>query len=1036
MIKRSLAVVLLAMISLISSAQTTFPYNGVRPKEVDVYAIVGATVYTTPDSKIDNATILVKNGAIEAVGDDLRIPPNAQVIDAKGKTIYASFIDLDSEYGMSKSQQTEGGPRMRGGSQMESSRKGAFGWNDAIKAEVSAANLFVPDEEAAKDLRQAGFGAVLSFSHDGIVRGSSCLVALGGKANKSLLLPSVGAHLSFNKGSSKQDYPSSLMGSIALLRQTYLDAKWYASGGNALESNLSLAAFNNLMKLPVFFEGLEKWSVLRADKIGDEFGQQFIIRAGNDSYQRIAEIKATNARLIVPLDFPEAYDLSDPLVSRMVELNELMHWEQAPFNCQRLFDAKIPFTITSASLNDRSVFLKNLRKAVQCGLPKAEALRALTVTPASWVGMEGKLGVIQQGATANFLVVKGDIFDEGVVTENWIQGERFILDQSAALAWNKSYTLKLPKHEYALKVTMDEGVKVKASTDIVKVNKEGKTDTTAVSLKVRAEGTLLTLTFQPEDDYYKGIIRMAGQAGDMKKISGMGEMPDGSLFEWTLLATNDSLAAGNTKRKEENGTTPTAANVSYPFTAFGRSALPKQENVLIKNATIWTCESEGIIEEGQVLIANGKIAAVGKVVDASKFPGIRIIDARGKHVTPGIIDEHSHIAVASVNEGTQASSAEVQEASVLWPEDIDIYRQLAGGVTAAQLLHGSANPIGGQSALIKLRWGQNAEGMLIDGAPGFIKFALGENVKQSNWGDQARERFPQTRMGVEQVYYDHFIRAKEYIAQRSSALALGKGKTVASPLFRRDLEMEAIAEILEKKRFITCHSYVQSEINMLMHVADSMGFSVNTFTHILEGYKVADKMKAHGANASTFSDWWAYKMEVQDAIPYNGALMWQQGLNVGFNSDNAEMAARLNQEAAKAVKYGNVPEQEALKFVTLNPAKMLHLDHRMGSLKVGKDADVVVWSAHPLSIYAQAEQTFIDGACFYSMEEDKQLQSAMQAERARLIQKMMASDGGAEGKQKPRFKEKRHFHCDTLDETSLGVDFQNSERQENEEHHH
>ena len=318
--------------------------------------------------------------------------------------------------------------------------------------------------------------------------------------------------------------------------------------------------------------------------------------------------------------------------------------------------------------------------------------------------------------------------------------------------------------------------------------------------------------------------------------------------------------------------------------------------------------------------------------------------------------------------------------------------------------------------MIKLRWGRSPEEMKIEGADGYIKFALGENVKQANHGDKSIIRFPQTRMGVEQTFYDAFIRAKEYQLnwnKFNKPLAKGKEKT-AYP--RKDLELEALVEILNEKRFITCHSYVQSEINMLMHIGDSMGFKINTFTHILEGYKVADKMKAHGVGSSTFADWWTYKFEVNDAIPYNAAMLNQMGIITAINSDDAEMGRRLNQEAAKTVKYGNVSEEDALKMVTLNAAKLLHLDNKMGSIKAGKDADLVLWSDHPLSIYAKAEKTFVDGICYFDREQDLILRDEIRRERSRIIQKMIKAKKEGEETQKPKAKNQKLYHCDTIEE--------------------
>jgi imidazolonepropionase-like amidohydrolase len=431
---------------------------------------------------------------------------------------------------------------------------------------------------------------------------------------------------------------------------------------------------------------------------------------------------------------------------------------------------------------------------------------------------------------------------------------------------------------------------------------------------------------------------------------------------------------------------------------YGYRQLPKQEEVLFKNATVWTGEAEGILQNTDVLVRDGKIARVGQNLSAGRA---RVVDATGKHLTAGIIDEHSHIAGLAINEAGHNSSAEVKMADVLDPEDINIYRNLGGGVTTVQLLHGSANPIGGRSAIFKLKWGESADKMLYTDMPKFIKFALGENVKQSNW--QSFNRFPQTRMGVEQVFTNYFQRAKEYQAMKDS------GKP-----YRYDEEMEVLAEILRGERFISCHSYVQSEINMLMKVADKMGFKVNTFTHILEGYKVADKMAEHGVGGSTFSDWWAYKYEVKDAIPYNAAIMHSQGVTVAINSDDREMSRRLNQEAAKTIKYGGLSEEEAWKTVTLNPAKLLHIDDRVGSIKEGKDADLVLWTGHPLSVYSVAEATYIEGVPYFSREQDDQIRRQMAEERSQLIRMMLEEKAGGASLRSPRQRQKQVFHCNSL----------------------
>ncbi len=360
-----------------------------------------------------------------------------------------------------------------------------------------------------------------------------------------------------------------------------------------------------------------------------------------------------------------------------------------------------------------------------------------------------------------------------------------------------------------------------------------------------------------------------------------------------------------------------------------------------------------------------------------------VVDASGMHITPGLIDCHSHIATdGGVNESSQAITCEVRIGDFIDANDIQIYRQLAGGVTCINVLHGSSNPIGGQNQVLKLRWGEPYQKLKMHEAPSGVKFALGENVKQSYL--ESSTRYPQSRMGVEQIIRDAFIAAREYDDEWN------RWKTQHDvPLPRRDLEMEALSEIIRGERLVHCHSYRQDEILALLRLCEEFGLQVATLQHILEGYKVADVMAKHGAMASSFADWWAYKIEVYDAIPYNGSLMHRAGVNVSFNSDDSELARHLNHEAAKAVKYGNIPPDEALKFVTLNPAKQLRISDWVGSLEPGKQADFVIWNGPPLSPMSRCEQTWIDGRCYFDIDADRELRDTNRQLKAKLIQKIL-----------------------------------------------
>jgi imidazolonepropionase-like amidohydrolase len=414
------------------------------------------------------------------------------------------------------------------------------------------------------------------------------------------------------------------------------------------------------------------------------------------------------------------------------------------------------------------------------------------------------------------------------------------------------------------------------------------------------------------------------------------------------------------------------------------SQAQRAPETLIRNATVLTV-TRGTLTNTDVLLRDGKIAAVGKNLTASA--NARIIDGTGKFVMPGIIDCHSHSMLDTINEGTLAVTSMVRTSDVLNPTDIDLYRELAGGVTTLNLLHGSANPIGGLNTVVKIKYGRPAADFIFPGAMPGIKFALGENVKRSSSPNLpgSTRRYPNTRMGVEETIRDAFTRARDYKKTWDEYKAkVAKDKNTMPP--KRDLQLEPLVEILEGKRYVHAHCYIASEILMLINLADEFGFKIKTFQHVLEGYKVAKEIAAHGAGASTFADSWAYKIEAYDAIPYNMAIMTRAGVVVTVNSDSDERARRMNIEAAKAMHWGDLTEEQALKLITLNAAIQLGIQDRVGSIEVGKDADVAIWNAHPFSVYARVDTTFVDGEVFFDRQQDLAKREELKKERTALEQ--------------------------------------------------
>ena len=980
---------LLFFLSLtIIHAQDYFPTDtGVKTTKNSTFAFTNATIYVTPTEVIKKGTLLIKNGKVLSVGKSVKIPNGVKTTDLAGKTIYPSFIDIYSDFGIKKPKRQTGG---FGGTQYSATREGYY-WNDHIRPETNPIDEFKFDSKKAKGFINAGFGVVNTHLQDGIIRGNGLLIALNPNASNAyrIIDTKSAQYLSFEKSNkSKQLYPGSRMGAMALLRQVYNDANWYANG-NMKNKDMSLEALISNKNLPQIFETGNHLDALRADKVGDEFSLQYTIVGSGDEYERVKDIKATNANFIIPINFSAAYDVSNPLLAQQISLQDMRKWNQEPSNLSVLSKNGVNFALTTHKLKDIKSFHKNLQKAIKYGFDKEKALAALTTIPASIIG-NSSIGNLKTGSLANFIITSGDIFDsKTTMYENWVQGSQNVINDMNIRDITGTYMLNVNNKNYDV-IISGKGAKQKAE---VKLGDE------KIKSTFSFKKNWISINLNDDGNY----TRMLGKTINASNVmQGTAYDTKGNETLWSAskkVIKEDKKAAKKDKKSEDE---ITVFPVSYPNIGFGNFTQPKTQTILIKNTTVWTSEDDGILENTDVLLEDGKITKIGKNLKSRKAT---VIDGTDKHLTAGIVDEHSHIAASAINEWAQNSSAEVTIEDVVDPNDINIYRNLSGGTTSIQILHGSANPIGGRSAIIKLKWGENADNLIYNNSPKFIKFALGENVKQANWGDDNTVRFPQTRMGVEQLFTDYFTRAKAYDTAKKS------GKP-----YRKDEEMEVLAEILNKERFISCHSYVQSEINMLMKVAEKFDFNINTFTHILEGYKVADKMAKHGVGGSTFSDWWAYKYEVNDAIPFNAAIMHNAGVTVAINSDDREMSRRLNQEAAKTIKYGGMTELEAWKTVTINPAKLLHIDDKVGSIKVGKDADVVLWTNHPMSIYAKVEKTIIEGKVYFDRNEDIKKREAITLEKSKLINMMLKEKMGGGKTKAPMKRKDRNFECNTLEE--------------------
>jgi imidazolonepropionase-like amidohydrolase len=1047
MITRSLPGLLLLLVAFafnLRADESSVPQQPLRSNPPTVFALTGARVVMRVDAAPEPAVIIIRNGTIAAIGPNLPIPADAHEIILKDRIVYPGFIDAYSEAELNTD-------RLAGTARY---------WNGQVTPQLNVADQ--PTLTDAATLRRQGFVARLVAPADGVIRGQSALLSTGdGDAAANLLHRNTAQHITLTvPRRMRSGYPGSPMGAVALARQAMLDAQWFRDARIALqadpalppvENNDALAALQPVIdgSQPAIVSTSDEQFILRADRFASEFGLSLIVLGNGREYRRLSEIAALRRPLILPLNFPKAPAVASAEDARDVPLESLLHWDISPENPARLHAAGVPFALTTHQLPSPSDFLKMLRKAVSRGLPPAAALTALTSTPAELFNATSRLGSLQPGRLASFVVTDGDLFREQTeIVETWVAGKRFEHQTTPVRSAPGHYELQLTAaapplpQKLHLEIRETKG-RLKGRISLNPIPHEApaaaKPDAAATPAPAPqpteaktaqpaepAELKSLTLTDTRLDVSFdgkafgsEGLVRVSftltETQPDPARPAGFGSAvwPDGTSIAVTAFRspppapaaapaapaapTADAVASQpNAAAPESDGNAPAKSStpavsapasfpVNYPLGAFGRQSLPKPAALTaFVHATIWTSGPVGILEDATLLIENGRILAVGK--DIPIPPAASIIDVRGMHLTPGIIDCHSHMATdGGVNEATQSITCEVRVGDFVDATDVTIYRQLAGGVTAANILHGSANCIGGQNQVIKLRWGATGEGLKFAEAPPGVKFALGENVTQANRPDGGG-RFPASRMGVEQLFRDAFEAARDYSRRMQNWKSSRRGLPP-----RRDLELEALAEIVRQERWIHCHSYRQDEVLALLRLLEEYDIQVGTLQHILEGYKVADELAKHGAMASAFSDWWAYKFEVQDATPWAGALMHQQGVVVSFNSDDGELARHLNQEAAKAVRYGGLPREEALKFVTLNPARQLRVDHLVGSLEPGKQADFVIWNGDPLSNLSRCEQTWIDGALWFHRGEDEQLRANARQQRNTLIQKILKS---------------------------------------------
>ena len=826
------------------------------------YLITTSKLYITPERVIPNGQLYLKDGVIQAAGTGISAPAGVRKVDFSDRVVHAAFLDpyvAAKEVGLKETPATP-----------------VSGSHPKVHDDFLVSENLNLKDDALKDYRKQGFAVVAVAPGQGIFRGQSAIYKTGSSDLDSelLLAPSAYSVLAFEQGGwgelKGENYPLSLMGNVALIRQTFLDCAWYAQWRDeqalgtmrpdyqgALESLRAV----QLGQRPLLLQADDFLQTLRLFAVAEEVGlTNIVVVLSGQEWKNLDWFKtAAGGKFILPLDFPETVKMKEGVSEEQLSLDLLTEWYAAPANARWLREKGVRFSLTTHGLKSPDKLEQRVQEAISAGLTKEAALGGLTTEPAGLLGLS-QYGSLEPGKSASFVVRKGELFSgESSIEEVWIDGKRY---------------------------------------------------------------------------------------PDYKQIA-LGEEPEADKVK-----PRDFVKEADYSKPPEH-----------------KPSVFAPGSVVVKGATLWT--QDGGTVTGDLAVQGGKIVSVGQ----SSGPAAHVIDGSGLHVTPGIVDAHSHTAVdGMVNEPGKNITAMVRMKDVINPFDHEVYLQLASGVTTANILHGSANAIGGQSITCKWRYGEPPSRMVMEGAPEGIKFALGENPKQSNWGDAHTTRYPQSRMGVVELIRGAFISARNYQKLKK------EGKDP-----KPDLMLEALVDVLEGRRIVHCHSYRQDEILALIRAADEVGFKVNVFQHVLEGYKVTEAMKEHGATASTFADWWAYKVEVEDAIPYNASLMTEAGVMTSINSDSNDLARRLNTEAAKSMRYGGLSAEQCLDLITKNPAIQLGVGDRIGTLTAGKDADFVIWSDNPLSQNAVVLQTWIDGKRYFDRSLEPQRVDEVVKQRAAYL---------------------------------------------------